>query len=230
MISRFSRSACPTAISTFSRPSKPAGRSVSTLPGIGFRTCSSTHTNGYSDDGDNKGGYNADVDGWVQYDNVIYPGTTFTAYSMWGGDEFKMTRTIGGSRVGRLDGLLPRQSVMGNQSVFSTLGDHADPIGFRGEVFDADDVDGRTSTDMGSGYFAEAGWPRSGYMHNLRAQTLRDRSTADLRRFRPDMYDIQGHFNSGSGWGQLCLRRWSRSQLRSLRQGPGESQWQLPGP
>jgi len=45
----------------------------------------------------------------------------------------------------------------------------------------------------------------------------------------PDIYDIQGHFNSGSRLGQLCLRRWSRSRLRNVRQGLGESQWQLPG-
>jgi hypothetical protein len=68
---------------------------------------------------------------------------------------------------------------MGNQSVCSTLVDHADRIVFWGEVFDSDDVGGRTSTDMGSGYFAEAGSPESGYMHNLRAQTRRDGSMAN---------------------------------------------------
>src|SRR5690349_8281544 len=38
-------------------------------------------TNGYSEEGDNKGGYNDDVDGWVQYDDTIFPGTTFVPYS-----------------------------------------------------------------------------------------------------------------------------------------------------
>ena len=41
-------------------------------------------TNGYSDDGDNKGGYNRDVDGWVQYDDTIFPGTTFTPVTAHG--------------------------------------------------------------------------------------------------------------------------------------------------
>lgn len=72
----------------------------------------------------------------------------------------------------------PVSLFVGNQSVFSTLGDHAGHIGFSGEAL-TQDVDGRTSTDMGGGYFAEAGWPWSGYMHNLRAQTRRDGSMAN---------------------------------------------------
>jgi hypothetical protein len=77
-------------------------------------------TNGYSDDGDNKGGYNTDVDGWVQYDNVIYPGTTFTPYSTRGRrsvqDEHRVSALSEQLVVrvsGPLDGLLPRQSVHG---------------------------------------------------------------------------------------------------------------------
>jgi hypothetical protein len=69
---------------------------------------------------------------------------------------------------GRWMGYYPASLFMGNQSVFSTLVDHVDHIGFWGEVFDSDDIDGRTSTDMGSGYFAEVGWPWSGYIFALR--------------------------------------------------------------
>jgi|SwirhisoilCB3_FD_contig_91_112876_length_1353_multi_6_in_0_out_0_1 hypothetical protein len=175
-------------------------------------------TNGYSDDGDNKGGYNTDVDGWVQYDNVIFPGSTFTPYSVRGGDQFKMTikyqlwqNNWWFACQGRWIGYYPASLFMGNQSVFSTLGDHADHIGFWGEVFDSDDVAGRTSTDMGSGYFGEAGWQWAGYMHNLSAQTHRDGTmanydgSAELSSPDPDMYDIAGHFNSGSSWGSYMF-------------------------
>ncbi len=48
-------------------------------------------TNGYSNDDDNQGGYNTDVDGWVQYDDTIFPGSTFTPYSTRGGDQRKIT-------------------------------------------------------------------------------------------------------------------------------------------
>jgi hypothetical protein len=175
-------------------------------------------TNGYSDDGDDKGGYNTDVDGWVQYDNVIFPGTTFTPYSVRGGDQFKITikyQLWQGNWwfacQGRWIGYYPASLFMGNQSVFSTLGDHADHIGFWGEVFDSDDVSGRTSTDMGSGYFGESGWPWAGYMHNLMVQTRRDGGmasydgSAEISSPDPDMYDIDAHFNSGSGWGSYAF-------------------------
>ena len=171
-------------------------------------------TNGYSDDGDNKGGYNRDVDGWVQYDNLIYPGSNFTPYSTRGGSQYKMPIKFqlyqGNWWVacqGRWIGYYPASLFMGNQSVFSTLGDHADYIGFWGEIFDSDDVSGRTSSDMGSGYYAEAGWTWSAYMHNLLEQIDRGGSmgdydgTGNLFSSDPDMYDIQAHFKSGSSWG-----------------------------
>ena len=171
-------------------------------------------TNGYSSDGDNQGGYNTDVDGWVQYDNQLYPGTTFTPYSTRGGDQRKISikyQLWQGNWwfqcQGRWMGYYPASLFMGNQSVFSTLGDHADYIGFWGEIYDSDDVEGRTSSDMGSGYFAGNEWPWAAYMHNLRAQAGRDGSMSDydgsgsLFSSDPDMYDIEAHFNSGSSWG-----------------------------
>ena len=60
---------------------------------------------------------------------------------------------------------------------------------------------------MGSGYFAEAGWTYSAYMHNLLVQTGRDGAMGNYDgssgQFSsdPDMYDIDAHFNSGSSWG-----------------------------
>ena len=171
-------------------------------------------TNGYSGDGDNQGGYNTDVDGWVQYDDTIFPGTTFTPYSTRGGDQRKITikyQLYQGNWwfacQGRWIGYYPASLFMGNQSVFSTLGDHADHIGFWGEIYDSNSVAGRTKSDMGSGYFAEAGWTWSAYMHNLLVQTGRDGAMGNYDgssgKFSsdPDMYDIDAHFNSGSSWG-----------------------------
>jgi Neprosin len=171
-------------------------------------------TNGYSDDGDGKGGYNTDVDGWVQYDDMIFPGTTFTPYSTRGGEQYKITikyQLYEGNWwfacQERWIGYYPASLFMGNQSVFSTLGDHADRIGFWGEIFDSDDVSGRTSSDMGSGYFPEAGWTWAAYMHNLRYQSDRAGAMANydgsnqIMRTDPDMYDIEAHFTSNSSWG-----------------------------
>jgi hypothetical protein len=170
-------------------------------------------TNGYSDDGDNKGGYNQDVDGWVQYDGSIHPGATSSPNSTPGGGQYIMQikyqwyESNWWFRVnGRWIGYYPGSLFMGNQSVFSTLGDHADHIAFWGEVYDSDDVDGRTTTDMGSGYWAEDGWTWSAYQSNLRVQTDRGGSLADYDggsgwASDPDMYDITTFMKSGSGWG-----------------------------
>ncbi len=38
-------------------------------------------TNGYAFEGDNQGGYNRDVDGWVQVDSSVYPGAGFATVS-----------------------------------------------------------------------------------------------------------------------------------------------------
>ena len=44
-------------------------------------------TNGYTSNGDNQGGYNRDVDGWVQYSNTIYPEAKSSPLSQFGGTQ-----------------------------------------------------------------------------------------------------------------------------------------------
>jgi len=48
-------------------------------------------TNGYTSNGDNKGGYNRDVDGWVQYSNTIYPEAKSSPLSQFGGTQYIMS-------------------------------------------------------------------------------------------------------------------------------------------
>jgi hypothetical protein len=96
---------------------------------------------------------------------------------------------------------------MGIQSVFSTLGDHADYVGFYGEIFDSDDVAGRTHSDMGSGRWPETGWGSAAYIHNIRYQRDRSGSMSDydgsagVYESDPDMYGIDAQFAGGSSWG-----------------------------
>ena len=47
-------------------------------------------TNGYTESGDNKGGYNQDVDGWVQYSSTVYPGALSSPVSVFGGAQYVM--------------------------------------------------------------------------------------------------------------------------------------------
>src|SRR6185369_2841619 len=44
-------------------------------------------TNGHRSNGNNIGGYNRDVDGWVQYSSSIFPGMIFTPTSTPGGSQ-----------------------------------------------------------------------------------------------------------------------------------------------
>jgi hypothetical protein len=86
-------------------------------------------TNGYSSDGDNVGGYNTDVDGWVQVDDTIFPGSTFTPYSTRGGNQQKISIKYQlfndnwwFNCQGRWIGYYPASLFMGNQHVFSDTG------------------------------------------------------------------------------------------------------------
>lgn len=170
-------------------------------------------TNGYSNDDDNLGGYNQDVDGWVQHDSSVYPGATFTNVSTPGGPQFQIFikyQFFEGNwwfRVGDLWlGYYPSGLYEGNRSVFSSLGDHANRIGFWGEIFDSDDNSGPTSSTMGSGYWAEDQWPWAGYQRNLKVQVDRGGSLQDYNADStfvdsPNMYDLEIHMLSGSDWG-----------------------------
>ena len=49
---------------------------------------------------------------------------------------------------GRWLGYYPASLFMGNRSVFSTLGDHAESIAFYGEIYDSNEVPGKTRSAM----------------------------------------------------------------------------------
>ena len=170
-------------------------------------------TNGYTDDDDCVGGYNTEVDGWIQHDDVIFPETTFTPYSTRGGDQHKISIKYQLFRdnwwlscQGRWVGYYSARLFMGNQSVFSTLGDHADHVGFWGEIYDSDDVAGRTKSDMGSGNWPSSGWTWSAYMHDLRYQSDRAGGMTDydgtgqVYESDPDMYAVDAHFTNRGAW------------------------------
>ena len=173
-------------------------------------------TNGYLKYGNNIGGYNRDVDGWVQYDGSIHP---FCAAdvpdSVPGGDQYVMKIKYQWYQEnwwfqcnGRWIGYYPGRLFMGDQSTFSTLGDHATRIGFWGEVGDREELAGNgwTSTQMGSGYWPKTGWKWSAYLRNLMVQgdrsgTLADYDSRSTSASDPQMYDLLSNFKSGSNWG-----------------------------
>ena len=48
------------------------------------------NTNGYTAGGNNLGGYNQQVQGWVQYDQTVFPGTKFSTHSAIGGTQYTL--------------------------------------------------------------------------------------------------------------------------------------------
>jgi hypothetical protein len=171
-------------------------------------------TNGYAHDDDNQGGYNQDVDGWIQHDNVIFPGSTFAPLSVIDGEQRKISLRYqlfnGNWWLGCQDrwvGYYPARLFMGNQSTFSTLGDHADEIAFWGEVSTRSGL--QSGTDMGSGRFPAEGWRRAAYFHDLLVQSDRGGGMTDFAgwdsRDVKALYDIDLQIGQSSNWGSYAF-------------------------
>ena len=178
-------------------------------------------TNGYTQDGDNIGGYNTDVDGWVQVSNSVYPGIAFaspyssrggTQYGFWlryqmGADHGNWWLWFQGSGAGTWVGYYPCWLFFGapGAAEFITLGYKAEWVGFWGEVYSALSNPKQSTTQMGSGQKAEAGWKQACYQKNLvyfpkpggGSHVNQNGSTSAED---PSKYDINGFMNSGSDW------------------------------
>jgi hypothetical protein len=169
-------------------------------------------TNGYTQQGDNKGGYNTDVAGWVQRDNVIFPRSTFSALSTPGSAQFSINIKVQlfqsnwWIRVqGRWMGYYPESLFQGGGSTFSSLGDHANRISFYGEITDQPGDNRASRTDMGSGRFADQRWPWAAFQKNLKRQSTRQGALVDYNgaAWATDAtkYTVEDHFRSGTDWG-----------------------------
>lgn len=167
-------------------------------------------TNGYTKSGDNKGGYNRDVDGWVQYSNVVYPEAISSPNSTRGGAQYIMQikyQLYQGNWWfccnGRWIGYYPA-------SLFNANGlrSKAEKVAFYGEIVDSG-KDSRSSwTDMGSGYWPDRGWKWSAYMSNLRYQSgtggSMSRYSGTTWESNPNEYGIEAHFDNTGSWKSYC--------------------------
>jgi hypothetical protein len=165
-------------------------------------------TNGYTEQGDNEGGYNQDVDGWVQYSGSIYPEALSSPLSTFGGAQFIMN--------------LKWQLWQGNwwlrcngnwigyypASLFSTTGlrNEAEKVAWYGEIVDSGDHAGTTETDMGNGHWPYEGWQHCAYMANLAFQSnvngaMSRYNPSSVYGSHPSCYGIEGHFDNTGSWG-----------------------------
>jgi len=173
-------------------------------------------TNGYTDDDDNVGGYNSDVDGWVQISSSICPGIGLSGYSSEGGvqygfsiryylDDNDLNWWLGVQ--GQWIGYYPAWLFFGapGESLFSTLGAVAEWVGFWGEVYSVLPDPNQTTTQMGSGRKAEAGWTHACFQKNLLIQPAGSQKLINQNGSTsaedPTLFDIKAHMNSGGPWG-----------------------------
>jgi hypothetical protein len=173
--------------------------------------------NGYTSDGDNKGGYNRIYDGWVQHSNSIFPGIGLAPSSVFGGAQydasmkFQLYKEPNNDHVnwwvavqGVWMGYYPAKLYNGG------LGKIVDWIGVGGEVYSSLADPEKTKDQMGSGHQAAEGWRKAAFMRNLRNQSnmagsmVNSNGTPVSDAAIPngaDPYTIQMHINSGGSWG-----------------------------
>ena len=163
-------------------------------------------TNGYSESGDNKGGYNRDVDGWVQYSNVVYPEATSSPNSTRGGAQYIMQikyQLFEGNWWFRCNG---RWIGYYPASLFNNAGlrNRAEKVAFYGEIVDSGKDSGSSWTDMGSGHWPDRRWTWSAYMSNLRYQSTTGGSMSKYSgstwESNPDEYGVEEHFSNTDSW------------------------------
>lgn len=167
-------------------------------------------TNGHTESGNNKGGYNRDVDGWIQYSNAVYPEAISSPNSTRGGAQYIMQikyQLYQGNWWfccnGRWIGYYPA-------SLFKTSGlrSQAEGVYFYGEIVDSGADSHSSWTDMGSGYWPDRRWTWSAYMSNLRYQSntggAMSRYSGSPWESNPDEYGIEPHFDNTGSWGSYC--------------------------
>ncbi|XP_056843958.1 uncharacterized protein LOC108808812 [Raphanus sativus] len=117
------------------------------------------------------GCYNTDCPGFVQKSKRIIVGGTFNTVSQYNGSQFAHRIVIWRAREdGKVWWLKVGDELVGYwpSSLFTTLGDGAMRVKWGGEIVNAKTGGIHTSTDMGSGHFAEEGNKKASYFRNLK--------------------------------------------------------------
>ncbi|XP_044492078.1 uncharacterized protein LOC123215872 [Mangifera indica] len=147
------------------------------------------------------GCYNLLCSGFVQTNNRIAIGAAISPTSSYNGGQFDISLLVWkdpkhgnwwlefGSGI--LVGYWP-------SFLFTHLRDHASMVQFGGEIVNSR-INGHTSTQMGSGHFAEEGFGKASYFRNLQVVDW-DNNLIPLSNLRvladhPNCYDIQGGIN-----------------------------------
>jgi len=175
-------------------------------------------TNGYTSDGNGKGGYNRLQSGWVQYHPSIYPGIRINGISTQGGTQYEFgikyqlyqgNWWFGFNNVENGPwiwlGYYPASLFNGG------LGNIVNQVQFGGEVYSALANTCSTTDQMGSGRHAAAGWSHACYQRLMQVQTNTGGTMANFNGFSfvdassascgLSKYTGSWFMNSGTTWG-----------------------------
>ncbi|EPE36429.1 carboxyl-terminal proteinase [Glarea lozoyensis ATCC 20868] len=172
-------------------------------------------SNNYVQEGNNQGGWNTDFTGWVQVDPTIHPGSVFTPLSIDGGAqndlkiEYNLHKgnwwlAVEDKWIGYYPGSL--FSTPSSDPASSTLAGGSDTIYFYGEVTNNEET--LTTTDMGSGEFANKGYGKAGYIFNIaytNPQNVSKPFNGPWRDSDTSRYTHESHFLSGTKRGSYAF-------------------------
>lgn len=172
-------------------------------------------TNGTAS-GDWVAGYNTLVDGWIQYSATVAPGMSLVPWeSSEDGAQYSLevqVRLWEGNwwvkAAGEWAGYYPycKEGDCDSGTLFSADGirDQASRLDWYGEVYDSS-APAATSTDMGSGDFAEDWWQHAAYFRNLtffwEPSTYWWWDSGSITPTDPACYNEDGpHYSSDAAW------------------------------
>lgn len=171
-------------------------------------------TNGHGSYGDYITSWNTDYKGWVQVDKTYYPGMQMTPLATVGGDanEFAIDVLLDKGNWwiginGVWIGYYPANMFTRNgNNAAQTLESKTDRVDWYGEVYQ--DEAALTTTDMGSGYFASAGYGKSAFIRLLTLTGLDGNKVPYKGRAQQDdanRYTIDAHFGDTGNWGSYMF-------------------------
>ncbi|KAJ4889752.1 hypothetical protein Rs2_29500 [Raphanus sativus] len=152
------------------------------------------------------GCYNTDCSGFVQRSSVITVGGSFNPVSVYNGNQYELSMLIWKDRGSGNWWLRIGEEFVGYWpgQLFNSIGSGATVVQWGGEIVNLATGGQHTTTDMGSGHFAEEGFGKASYFRNLMTvdgtNTLREPQGVNPIVTNANCYNIKAG-QAGTTWG-----------------------------
>nr|CAB3492260.1 unnamed protein product [Digitaria exilis] len=149
------------------------------------------------------GCYNLECQGFIQTNNQIAIGGSFSPVSLYGGSQYDIDFLVWKDPENGNWWLQVGSDVLGYwpSAIFTYLANSSSNVEWGGEVFSP--YANQTSTQMGSGHFPKEGFRNASYIRNIQvidsSNNLKLPNRMDLLAERPSCYNVQN--GSSSDWG-----------------------------